>query len=332
MLARTSRSGSRLRTNKSLVSALAVVSATVWYCWTSFEGTSFVSGSVSRVPSRTAEVARRAGGYEFNLKEDKDHDGLQTQEKENGVRIMTDGKDHFMDGRWNTVLGDKPVPASGRSYWEVKFVRKPSNAWEYIGIAEENADVTVPLTRNVKGKGWFWGGNWFDSFVYTHLEMRKEWNTKKVAQAEAFAKRMVKTIKELAKEEKSAVEQARKWHSMETHLTGPGTHVGQSKIGIYPTFEKGLVVGIDVDMDDGSVALWANGEYLGLMKDTEGKKLNLKGKKVFPAVSIFGRHRGVVSESSVMEIRTGLEPPGPRPAFEVGRGRQYEKAKELAAA
>ena len=37
-----------------------------------------------------------------------------------------------------------------------------------------------------------------------------------------------------------------------------------------------------MDMSDGSLAFWANGKFLGVVKDNEGKPVNLKGKKVAP--------------------------------------------------
>lgn len=265
-----------------------------------FLDSAFVGGGI--VPGQTSAVARRAG-YSFDFKAKEEHKGLVLTEQEEGMRLSTDGS--FLPGHWNTVLGDKELPASGRSYWEVKFIRKPSDAWEYIGVAEPSADVNVPLTVNRKGAGWFWGGNWKDSFVYTHLAMRKEWNEKKIKQALAFAKSAVDDAKQDAKEA-----EAQAMAQVKNHFTGPGTHVGQLKD--WPTFEKGRVVGVDVDMNDGSVAFWADGKFLGLLRDTEGKPINLKGKKVVPAVSVFGRRTGAVSQNTVMEVRTGLEPP-PRP-------------------
>jgi len=69
------------------------------------------------------------------------------------------------------------------------------------------------------------------------------------------------------------------------------------------------VIGIDVDMNDGSLAFWGNGKFLGVVKDNEGKPVNLKGKKVVPAMSVFGRDIGNFKENTIMEIRTGLDAP-----------------------
>eukprot|EP00439_Symbiodinium_sp_Y106_P017087 s679_g2.t1 len=90
--------------------------------------------------------------------------------------------------------------------------------------------------------------------------------------------------------------------------TGPGTHIGMLS-DYHPPFERGTVVGIDVDMDDGSLAFWANGEFLGIVKDNEDKPVNLKGKKIVPALSVFGRNTGKHKENTVMEVRTGLDAP-----------------------
>ncbi|CAJ1449722.1 unnamed protein product, partial [Effrenium voratum] len=83
--------------------------------------------------------------------------------------------------------------------------------------------------------------------------------------------------------------------------TGPGTHVGMLADDYWPPFQKGTVVGIDVDMDDGSLAFWGNGQFLGVVKDNEGKPVNLKGKKVVPAMSVYGRNTGAVKQNTIME-------------------------------
>merc|ERR1719162_1269091 len=92
--------------------------------------------------------------------------------------------------------------------------------------------------------------------------------------------------------------------------SGPGVHTGQNVRGRgFPPFEKGTTVGIDVDMGDGTLAFWADGNFLGVVRDLEGKPIDLKGKKLVPALSVFGRRTGVERENSVMEVRSGLDPP-----------------------
>lgn len=216
-------------------------------------------------------------------------------------------KGSFMQGDYNTVLGDKELPATGRSYWEVKIVEKPTDAWEYIGVAEPNADVTVPLPRNRKGAGWFWGSTWTDSFIYTYLPNRPEFHqsVQKLGQA------LVKEQLDKGVPEKEATDDP--WRDGRTDLWKdvPGIHVGMPQ-DKHPPFEKGMVIGVDVDMDDGSLAFWADGKYLGKVKDTEGKPVNLKGKKVVPALTIYGRRTSRGKQFTVMDVTGGLEPP-PKP-------------------
>eukprot|EP00930_Biecheleria_cincta_P052177 TRINITY_DN37426_c0_g1_i1.p1 TRINITY_DN37426_c0_g1~~TRINITY_DN37426_c0_g1_i1.p1 ORF type:complete len:330 (+),score=52.47 TRINITY_DN37426_c0_g1_i1:136-1125(+) len=275
----------------------------------------FVSGSRSacREPCalrggsgrrESASVASpRQANYGFKLGEAEGHNGLLLAERDGAQRVSTEGS--FLPGHWNTVLGDKEIPASGRHYWEVKLVRKPShNAWEYIGVAEPDTDVTVPLIKNKKAKGWFWGANGQDSFVYTHTKPTPAWHAKDVAGVQEWAQSWVdrKWITE-----KSAFDQIA-W--IKDLGTGPGVHLGQDvKTRGFPPFDKGTTVGVDVDMDDGSLAFWADGNFLGVVRDLEGKPIDLKGKKLVPALSVFGRRTGVESENSVMEVRSGLAPP-----------------------
>jgi len=219
------------------------------------------------------------------------------------VRVFTAGS--FVKGDYNTVLGDKELPASGRSYWEVKIVKKPSDAWEYIGVAEPGADLTVPLTRNKKGAGWFWGSTWTDSYMYTYLPMRPEWNKQKVEEHQEF----LKVVEEEFEPKTKAIGEGMvSMFQLEARFKGKGTHVGMLQ-ETHPTFENGMVIGVDVDMDDGSLAFWADGKYLGKVCDTEGKPVNLKGKKVVPALTIYGRKTGAGNQFTVMEVTTGLEPP-----------------------
>ncbi|CAE7284975.1 mfeA [Symbiodinium sp. CCMP2456] len=136
----------------------------------------------------TAALSReRRGdaGYTFGLSSSEDHKGLLTAQKDNAYRVSTEGS--FLSGHYNTVLGDQEIPSSGRSYWEVKIVTKPSDAWEFIGVAEPTADVTMPLHKNKKGKGWFWGGDWSESFIYTFMEMKPGMNDKKMVCKEGMS-------------------------------------------------------------------------------------------------------------------------------------------------
>lgn len=255
----------------------------------------------SHTVSRPRGIARQA--YSFGVVESDDHVGLVVENVDAGVQVKTTGGEQ-LKGHWNTVLGDADVPASGRSYWEVKIVEKPTDAWEYIGVVEKDADVTVPLTRNRKGKGYFIGSTWGESMVYKYMEV----DTKKY-QAEEL--NMLKNIRnpETAKlipekdwDEAFAEMNPKMWNC-------DGIHIG-SDPDYFPPLKPGMVVGVDVDMDKGSVSLWSNGKYLGPICDhASGKPLDLKGKKLVPAVSVFGREAAAETEATVMELRTGLEPP-----------------------
>ncbi|CAK8992772.1 unnamed protein product [Durusdinium trenchii] len=279
-------------TRRTLIAVVAV-GAAAW-CSTAI---SFVG---SRGGSSQPRVLRQAG-YTFGINKAEDHNGLLTAQKDNAYRISTEGS--FMYGHWNTVLGDQEIPQSGRSYWEVKFVKKPSNAFEFIGVAEPSSDVTMPLHKNRKGKGWFWGSDWKESFIYTFLDLKPGMNDRKMAEHQRIADVAVN----LKLFEKKRLDE--QWYrNIKDLWTGPSTHIGMFA-DQWPTFEKGTVVGIDVDMDDGSLAFWGNGKYLGIVKDNEGKPINLKGKKVVPAMSVFGRNTGKYKENTVMEIRTGLDAP-----------------------
>jgi len=272
---------------------------------------SFVSGSRETCALRggsgrrgsTTVAAPRQANFDFKLDEAEGHNGLLLAERDDAQRVSTEGS--FLPGHWNTVLGNQEIPNAGRHYWEVKIVKKPSHgAFEYIGVADPATDVTVPLVKNRKSKGWFWGANGQDSFVYTHLPANPSWNDKRWAQVQEWAKTWVdkKWIDEKGANEQTA------WYK--PLWSGPGTHTGQNvRESGFPPFEKGTTVGVDVDMDDGSLAFWADGNFLGVVRDREGKQLNLKGQKLVPALSVFGRRTGVESENSVMEVRSGLDPP-----------------------
>lgn len=290
--------------------ALAVLGGPALWFWSS-AGAGFVLGrgtSGSLRGCRQSLTQRRAG-YAFELAQSDEHTGLEVKQKEDApgtVQVFTRGS--FLQGNYNTVLGDKELPASGRSYWEVKIVKKPSEAWEYIGVAEPTADLTVPLTRNKKGAGWFWGSTWTESFIYTYLPMRPEWNAAALKEGEAFIKEGLEWMVDMPEKDARAQVMPR----IENRWKGvPGTHVGQLQDS-HPPFQNGMVIGVDVDMDDGSLAFWADGKYLGKVKDTEGKPVNLKGKKVVPAFTVYGRTLGGGDQFTIMEVTTGLDPP-PKP-------------------
>jgi len=277
------------------VAVLVVSAAAAWYGVTGFVASS------GRVLGRGRSAVARKAGFTFGLTESDDHNGLLTAQKDNAYRVSTEGS--FHTGHWNTVLGDQEIPQSGRSYWEVKIVKKPSDAREFIGVAEPSADVTVPLSKNRKGKGWFWAGDWTESFVYTFMEMKPGMNDRKMADM----RKVTGTAVALGLFEEKELEQ-QIFEPVKNLWTGPGTHIGVMR-DTWPPFERGTVVGIDVDMDDGSLAFWADGKFLGIVKDNEDKPVNLKGTKVVPALSVFGRNTGMVKENTVMEIRTGLDAP-----------------------
>ena len=100
-------------------------------------------------------------------------------------------------GRLEETVGPSPIWAL--ECGQVKIVTKPSDAWEFIGAtgcllacpsfraaarrrrtnsrcvvtlcgqisqpAVAKRQRTMPLHKNKKGKGWFWGGDWSESFV-----------------------------------------------------------------------------------------------------------------------------------------------------------------------
>lgn len=273
--------------------ALAVVAGVVAVC----RCRAFVSGGLAY--GRPVGVARRAG-FAFDLVKSEDHTGLVVEEKGDGIRVSTRGS--FMHGNYNTVLGDKALPDKGRHYWEVKFVRKPSDAWEYVGIAEETSDVNVPLTRNKKGQGFFWGGTWSSSMAYHWMPMRKNFHEEQLRTGLARA-RLKNELGYFP--DKDLVEQITA--QVGTMWQVPGTHIGIDMN--FPPFKTGTVVGVDVDMDQGHVSFWADGKFLGPLTDTEGKPVNVKGKKLVPALSVYGRTTGMHKEFTLVEVRSGLEPP-----------------------
>jgi len=165
--------------------------------------------------------------------------------------------------------------------------------------------VTEPLAKNRKGQGWFMGATWKNSNLYTYMPMEKEYT-------EAYQKQsqnIIKTVGAAAVNgfsEKEVVAQvtaarAKMWTGV------PGTHVGVGP-NILPPFKNGMVIGVDVDMDKGTLAFWADGKYMGIVREMKGA-VNLKGKKLVPAMSVYGRTTGARNEFTIMEVRSGLEPP-----------------------
>jgi len=295
------------RGNRAAPLALLLACAALWCCRPGVGGGFLAGRSVRQLPSAVrggsrAGLAKRADGYTFEVAKSDGHQGLVVEEQEepNTVRVFTMGSD--FQGNYNTVLGDKPLPASGRAYWEVKIVKKPLDSWEYIGVVEPAADVTVPMTRNKKAATWCWGSTWESSFMYTYLAMRPSFNEAVQKLQRPFLAMCEQEGFPMKEIESQVKEQVSK-----PFMGVDGTTVGTLQ-EYFPTFESGLVVGVEVNMDDGSMAFWADGKYLGKVKDTDGKPVNLKGKKVVPAVSIYGR-KGGMPQHTIMELRTGLEPP-----------------------
>ena len=102
-------------------------------------------------------VSLEAGGYTFGINKADDHSGLLTAQKAvslqpfrwapgeclshfHGWQLQSRPLEHgSASSSWSAwvgwqVLGDQEIPQSGRSYWEVKFVKKPANAFEFIGL------------------------------------------------------------------------------------------------------------------------------------------------------------------------------------------------------
>merc|ERR1719188_2359112 len=111
------------------------------------------------------------------------------------------------------------------------------------------------------------------------------------------------------KELKDAVTQQRSFKSL---WNGKGVTSGYPQSS-WPGFREGQVIGVEIDMDAGTVGYWADGEFLGLLRDNRDKLVNIKGKKVVPAVSLYGRTLAAGWHGSKIELRTGLEAPE-RPA------------------
>lgn len=70
---------------------------------------------------------------------------------------------------------------------------------------------------------------------------------------------------------------------------------------LLPAFTTGMVIGIDVDMDRGSLSFWSDGRFIAQVD------VNLRGYDLFPAFSVEG--------TTIMQVRSGLPPfelAGPR--------------------
>jgi len=283
--------------------------------------------------------------------EKEEHKGLRVEaDDEAGVkRVSTDGA--FMDGNWNTVLGDKELPAKGRHYWEVKIARKPNEAVEYIGLAEATVAAAEPLLKQKNGKAWCLGGSLTETMFYQWLECTPDMSatSKKFSYLPGYrVEDHAKMVEMIAGEglglgmhfsatrgvvprvDKAGKKTTNKGRSgrREVAIQGKFTEkdivnlqksmdsgkrwTGGTHIGLMtdvPPFLKGTVVGVDVDMDAGTLGFWANGKFVGLARDSAGKPVNIKGKKLFPAVSVYGRHTGGSNEFSTFEVKTGLAPP-----------------------
>jgi len=284
------------RPNRSAMVLLFGASAAAWK-YMKVSGSSFVSGLPKQgLRSSTPKQQRRA--FAFDLVESDEHVGFKTQKEEDGiVTAMTEGA--YIKGNWNTVVGSQELPASGRAYWEVKFVEKPSDAFEYIGVAEASSDVTMPLTKNSKGKGYFFGACSDESMAYQYLETQSAWK-------DSYLAKMKKEWISRGGDEKKTDEGAKMLQK--GMWEGPGKHVGTMPLQpMY--FKAGTVVGIDADMDKGTLSFWENGKLVGPLMDLTGRPVNIKGKKLVPAMSIFGRDMGGRKEFTKVEVRTGLEPP-----------------------
>jgi len=309
---------------------------------------SFVAGLRRSPVSAARSVARQA--YSFGLVENEEHQGLVIEDAEGGGKLAyTDvtmvldeaGRDSlkgsrnatYLTGWWNTVVGDAELPASGRSYWEVKFTEKPQKfAYEYIGVAEANADPTLPLTRNQNGKGYFLGANFQESMAYRYLEIpsdawqkdalelnKDRFNMKMLQGAHQvfvrpkFAEFAPNKLADCGVNEAFEKDMETVWADSAKEMWGTkaknkGTHVG-CEPNKYPPIKAGTTVGVDVDMDADTLSFWFDGVKYGPHLDYTNKPVSVKGKKLVPAMSIFGRRQGPVNYFTKVEVKTGLTPP-----------------------
>lgn len=254
----------------------------------------------------------REAGYSFEFARADDHEFLRLASRDDAQRLTTDNP--TLKGSYNTVLADTELPKSGRAYWEVKIVKKPTDAWEYFGVADPKVNLKEPLTKNKEAPSYFLGGNFEDTFVYQHIVGKQEWNKAYNDYETEFYDWITDDLKFIDKKNVKAQYDMRIGQKI---WTGKGAHVGQYVE--WPTFKAGRTIGIDVNMDDGTLAYWADGQFLGVVTTTEGKPVDLKGKKLVPAISIYGRSSGIEKLATVVEVKTGLEPPTrPDDALEKG--------------
>lgn len=270
-------------------------------------------------------TASRAGEFSFGLAESDDYSDLLMEEQDDGAIRVSSQPTKTMEGRWNTVLGNTPLPNSGRHYWEVKVVKKPTDNFECIGVAEASADVTVPLNKNKKGAGWFWASSWSESMHWVPADMTFDMADLRPTEPSAGRLELIGGAKmrgtaESAFAAKNGVKGAdlpfdfnknptkinEVFKDPNTKYSGP---VGTVPLTAFPAFDRGMVVGVDVDMDQGTLAYWADGKYLGVVRDLTGKPVDLKGKKVVPAISLFGINTGGHNYYSEFEVKSGLEAP-----------------------
>lgn len=260
-------------------------------------------------------VAREAG-YSFEFARTDDHEFLRLASRDDAQRLTTDNP--TLKGGYNTVLADTELPKSGRAYWEVKIVRKAHDGWDYIGVADPKVNLKEALTKNKDAPGYFLGGNDQDTFVYQHMVGKQEWNKAYNDYETEFYDWITDDLKYIDKKNVKTQFDNRIGQKI---WTGKGAHVGQ--MVDWPSLTAGRTIGVDVNMDDGTLAYWADGQFLGVVTTTEGKPLDLKGKKLVPAISIYGRSSGPDKQGTVVEVKTGLEPPTrPDDALEKGMMRQ----------
>lgn len=297
------------RARRSALPALLGAGALAW-CSSYLLGRGFVTAglpldSLGAARSRPAgSVARRA--FAFDVAEKEEYDGLVTEEDEDSGNRLVYTKGAFPDGNWNTVLGDTEVPNKGKSYWEVKVVKKPLDNWEYIGVSEPSCEVEKPISKNKKGMSWFWGGNWDSTFTYYWQPELPSFK----ADAKAWVEMKMKDAIEEGFPEKLGMSKVDELVKMQAWGTKGFTCGINMETSLWPRIKQGMVIGVEVDMDAGTLGYYADGKYLGLVKDSMGKPVDLKGKKLVPAVSVWGRTNAEGdAHGTVLEFRTGVEPP-----------------------
>lgn len=311
MAPRRADGGKEIRRTRRSLALTCCAAVAAFYCGREVLSRTFVGsqlrgsayGAGEHAGASKGRAVARHAGYEWAIKENPDHDHLVVEQTPKEGSVLVSTRVPTIKGRYNTIIGDKELPKSGRSYWEVKFLSRPNLVWEYIGIAEEKTDPTLPLSQNKKGEGVFYGATWSDHMAYSMAELTKadiEWSKQTVK--DSWESTYAKTKKY---EEKDFMEMVERGPA----LTSPGKSIMGVQQWNYKGWRKGTTVGVDVDMDKGSLAFWLDGEYLGPVKDAGGRVIDIKGKKYFPAMSLYGRNSGMNQYFSKVEVRTGLEPP-----------------------